>query len=153
MGRRVFRNNYKGHMDKTKWGWNQGKEVGLAGVWRGVVGSKCRQLYLNNNKIIFKKSSEKASLNLQFLRRGGDDSMSALFQYFFPLRTNVNNDQYWLVCMHGVHYNLLFFTFKNKNTNIEHGIDVTFLLLACVSLQQKGNFSLLCCWKVFSPLK
>ena len=27
-----FRNNYKGHMDKTKGGWNQGKEVGMAGV-------------------------------------------------------------------------------------------------------------------------
>ena len=29
---RVFRNNYKGHMDKTKGGWNQGREVGMAGV-------------------------------------------------------------------------------------------------------------------------
>ena len=29
---RVFRNNYKGHMDKTKVGWNQGREVGMAGV-------------------------------------------------------------------------------------------------------------------------
>ena len=33
-------------------GWNQGKEVGMAGV-RGNVGGKYRQLYLNNNKIIF----------------------------------------------------------------------------------------------------
>ena len=32
MGRRVFRNYYKGHMDKTKVGWKQGREVGLAGV-------------------------------------------------------------------------------------------------------------------------
>ena len=46
----VFRNNYKGHIDKTKWGWNQGEEVGMAGV-----GGKCRQLYLNNNKINKKK--------------------------------------------------------------------------------------------------
>ena len=51
---RIFRNNYKGHMDKTKWGWKQGREVGIAGVGWGVVGGKCRQLYLNNNKIIFK---------------------------------------------------------------------------------------------------
>ena len=29
---RVFRNNYKGHMDKTKVGWKQGREVGMAGV-------------------------------------------------------------------------------------------------------------------------
>ena len=29
---RVFRNNYKRHMDKTKGGWNQGKEVGMPGV-------------------------------------------------------------------------------------------------------------------------
>ena len=44
MGARVYRNNYKGHMDKTKvGGWKQGKEVGLAGVG-GVVGDECRQL-------------------------------------------------------------------------------------------------------------
>ena len=29
---RVFRNNYKGHMDKTKRGWDQGREVLMAGV-------------------------------------------------------------------------------------------------------------------------
>ena len=29
---RDFRNNYKGHMDKTKEWWNQGREVGRAGV-------------------------------------------------------------------------------------------------------------------------
>ena len=40
MGGRVFRNNYKGHMDKTKGGlWQHGREVGMAGV-----GGKCRQL-------------------------------------------------------------------------------------------------------------
>ena len=34
-GRRVYRNNYKGHMD-TKGGWKQGRDVGRAGVvWRG----------------------------------------------------------------------------------------------------------------------
>ena len=49
-GRRVFRNNCKGHMDKTKAGWNQGREVGMAEE-EGVVGGKDRQLYLNNNKI------------------------------------------------------------------------------------------------------
>ena len=31
-GGRVFRNKYKGHMDKTKWGWDQGWGVGLAAV-------------------------------------------------------------------------------------------------------------------------
>ena len=31
-GERVFRSNYKRHMDKTKGGWNQGREVGMAGV-------------------------------------------------------------------------------------------------------------------------
>ena len=37
MGRRVFRNYYKGHMDKTKGeGRKGGSEVGLAGVeYRG----------------------------------------------------------------------------------------------------------------------
>ena len=37
MGQRVFRNNYKRHMDKTKGVGKQGREVGLAGVvWRDV---------------------------------------------------------------------------------------------------------------------
>ena len=48
-GGRDFRNSYKGHMDKTdktKQRWNQGREVRIAWV-RG----KCRQVYLNNNKI------------------------------------------------------------------------------------------------------
>ena len=53
MGRkrgRDFRNNYKGHMDKTKGGVESG-EGGGDGWGRGVVvGGKCRQLYLNNNK-------------------------------------------------------------------------------------------------------
>ena len=31
-GERVYRNNYKGHMEKTKGGWNQGREEGMAGV-------------------------------------------------------------------------------------------------------------------------
>ena len=31
-GGRVFRNNYKGHMDKTKVGWKQGRKVEMAGV-------------------------------------------------------------------------------------------------------------------------
>ena len=48
-----MRNNYKGHMDKTKASWKQGGG-GDGRVGRGVVGDKCRQLYLNNNKIIFK---------------------------------------------------------------------------------------------------
>ena len=39
---RVFRNMYKGHMDKTKVGWKQGREVGMAGVVGGVAGGKCR---------------------------------------------------------------------------------------------------------------
>ena len=42
-GRRVFRNNYKGHMDKTKWGWNQGREVGMVGggQWWGIDVDNC----------------------------------------------------------------------------------------------------------------
>ena len=41
----VFRNNYKGHMDKTKGGVLSGVVGGMAGV-----GGKWGQLYLNNNK-------------------------------------------------------------------------------------------------------
>ena len=40
----VFRNYYKGHVDKTKVGWKQGREVGLAGVggeWWEVNADKC----------------------------------------------------------------------------------------------------------------
>ena len=52
MGGRVFRKDCKRHMDTTKvGGWEQGREVGLAGVGE-VMGGKCRQLYLNNNNII-----------------------------------------------------------------------------------------------------
>ena len=32
---KVFRNNCKGHVDKTKVAWKQGKEEGLAGVELG----------------------------------------------------------------------------------------------------------------------
>ena len=54
-GGRVFRNKYKGHMDKTKVGVESG-EGGRDG-WGGggVVGRICGQLYLNNNKLILKK--------------------------------------------------------------------------------------------------
>ena len=45
MGERVFRNNYKGHMDKTKEGGLEAMEGGGFG-WGGggVVGGRCRQL-------------------------------------------------------------------------------------------------------------
>ena len=44
MGRGVFRNYYKGHMDKTKeeGGSKGGRWVWLG--WGGGVGRKCRQL-------------------------------------------------------------------------------------------------------------
>ena len=37
-GGSVFRNNSKGHMDKTKGEWKQGREEGLAGVGGGSGG-------------------------------------------------------------------------------------------------------------------
>ena len=41
MGRGVYRNYYKGHMNKIKGGaWKWEREVGMA----GVEGGKCRQL-------------------------------------------------------------------------------------------------------------
>ena len=53
-GERVFRNMYKGHMDKPK---GVGSRVGSGGGWGGggVVGGKWRQLYLNNNNKMCKK--------------------------------------------------------------------------------------------------
>ena len=39
----------KGHMDKTKGEQDQGWEVGMAGVGRGM-GGEWRHLYLTNNK-------------------------------------------------------------------------------------------------------
>ena len=50
-GGRVFRNIYKGHMDKTKRVQDLEWEVGMAGVG-GSGGVKWRQLYLTK---IFKK--------------------------------------------------------------------------------------------------
>ena len=48
-GGRVFRNIYKGHMDKTKEGRiRSGRWEWLGG--RRVVWGKCRQLNLNNHK-------------------------------------------------------------------------------------------------------
>ena len=44
-GGRVFRNNYKGHMDKTKRVWKQGREVGMARV-RGSGGEKMQTTVL-----------------------------------------------------------------------------------------------------------
>ena len=43
VGRRVFRNYYKGHMDKTK---EEGRSKGGRWVWLvwGLMGRKCRQL-------------------------------------------------------------------------------------------------------------
>ena len=40
---RVFRKNYKGHMDKTKVGWKQGREVGMAAGrgWGRVNADNC----------------------------------------------------------------------------------------------------------------
>ena len=44
-GGRFLRNNYKGYMDQTKEGWNQGSWVGMAGVgwgeWLGVNADNC----------------------------------------------------------------------------------------------------------------
>ena len=34
-GCKVFRNIYKGHMDKTRGAWNQGREVEIAGWGTG----------------------------------------------------------------------------------------------------------------------
>ena len=39
-GGRVFRNSYNGHTDKTKEGWNQGREVGMAGMGGVEVGER-----------------------------------------------------------------------------------------------------------------
>ena len=54
---RVFRNNYRDSCTKPREGWDQGREVGMAGVERRLVKSKCRLLSLNNNKTI-KKGKE-----------------------------------------------------------------------------------------------
>ena len=47
-----FRNNYKGHMDKTKRQWNQWQEVGIAGVgaWSGKNGDNCTSTTINKYK-------------------------------------------------------------------------------------------------------
>ena len=58
LGGRVFRNNYEGHMDKTKGGWN--REGGGDGWgWGGVVGGKRQTTVFNNNKIKKEKKRKK----------------------------------------------------------------------------------------------
>ena len=53
---RVFRNMYKGHIDKTKWGQDQGWEVGMAGV-KGSGGGKMETTILEQQwKNVGKKS-------------------------------------------------------------------------------------------------
>ena len=51
INKKCFQEHYKGHVDKTKRGWDhgRGREEGTAGV-EGVVGGKCRQLHLKVNK-------------------------------------------------------------------------------------------------------
>ena len=49
MGRGVYRNYYKGHMDKIKGEGGGGGGKGVQLGWGGGVGRKCRQLSLNNN--------------------------------------------------------------------------------------------------------
>ena len=72
---RVFRNIYKGYIDKTKGGLESG-EGGEDG-WGGgrVVGGKCRQLYLNNNK-------KKKKRNLLPSRVESKDSKGQDFRIF-----------------------------------------------------------------------
>ena len=50
-GGNVFRDTYKGHMDKTKGGQDRGWEEQMARVGV-VVGRKWRQPHLNNSKKI-----------------------------------------------------------------------------------------------------
>ena len=60
--------NYKGHMDDNKGGWKQGREVGRAGVV-GRGGGEGRKLYLNKNKKILNKKTEKTiRCSIQFCR-------------------------------------------------------------------------------------
>ena len=43
-GGRIFRNSYKGRMDKTKGGWVQRREMGMGGVggkWWGENENNC----------------------------------------------------------------------------------------------------------------
>ena len=56
-GERVFSNMNKGHMDKTKGEWNQGWEVGMAGVGgsgRGKMETTVLEQQLKNVKRIKK---------------------------------------------------------------------------------------------------
>ena len=48
-GERAFWNNSKGHMDKTQGGWDQGREVGMAGV-EGSGGGENKYINKQTNK-------------------------------------------------------------------------------------------------------
>ena len=56
-------------MDKSKVRWNQGREVGMAGVGGDWQGGKCRQLYLNNNKIYFLKSLQVTKKDIAYQKK------------------------------------------------------------------------------------
>ena len=58
---RVFRNSYKGHMDKTKVGVESGEGSGVAEVGGGVAGLKRQKIVLEQQKIFLKKSSISSS--------------------------------------------------------------------------------------------
>ena len=52
---RVFRNYYKGQMNRTKGGgWKQGREVGLTGMWGEWGGRETQTNVIEQQKIISK---------------------------------------------------------------------------------------------------
>ena len=57
--------NWEVDLTKHRIGQCLGGGDGWAGLGSRVVGGKCRQLYLNNSKIIFKKEKEIVCLRYQ----------------------------------------------------------------------------------------
>ena len=88
-GARLLRNMYKGHMDKTKWGGIMGW-VPIAGLGE-VMGGKWSQLYLNNNKKMWKENVLLLFLGYWVRRIGHAEDRYSLFWRFrmFSLKAQI----------------------------------------------------------------
>ena len=123
--RRVFKKSYKGHIDKTKGGWNQGREVGMAGVvgeWWGVNADNSTWKQQN---ISFNKRNEAVYWDWHYDTKGycrNKENMVLIFQLaqHFLSRHKCENWKYELLtCMDIFNqYDYIWWTRGTKNNKM-----------------------------------